>query len=69
MNSKNNPRGLSILVIASLLIFQQFASKVGNLIANSLDYGVVDEHGIFAYISVHHLYITWYRCLLRCLLS
>jgi len=55
MNSKNNPRGLSILVIASLLIFQQFASKVGNLIANSLDYGVVDEHGIFAYISVHHL--------------
>lgn len=55
INSKSNQTGLSILAIALLLIFQQFASKVGNLIANCFDYRAIDEYGIFAYVSVHHI--------------
>ena len=55
INSKSNQTGLSILAIALLLIFQQFASKVGNLIANCFDYKAIDEYGIFAYVSVHHI--------------
>ncbi len=44
-----------MVAIALLLIFQQFASKAGNLIANCFDYRAIDEYGIFAYISVHHI--------------
>lgn len=55
INSKSNKIGLGIVAIALLLIFQQFASKVGNLIANCFDYKIIDEYGIFAYVSVHHI--------------
>jgi len=55
INSKRNQTGLSIVATALLLIFQQFASKVGNLIANCFDYKAIDEYGIFAYVSVHHI--------------
>ena len=54
-SSKGNQTGLSIAVIALLLIFQQFASKVGNLVAGCFDYTVIDEYGVFAYVSVHHI--------------
>lgn len=55
INIKSNQTGLRIIAIALLLIFQQFASKAGNLIANCFDYKVIDEYGIFAYVSVHHI--------------
>ncbi|HHV99823.1 MAG TPA: CPBP family intramembrane metalloprotease [Clostridiaceae bacterium] len=55
INSKSNQTGVSIVAIALLLIFQQFASKVGNIIANCFDYKIIDEYGIFAYVSVHHI--------------
>ena len=55
INSKSNQTRLSIVAIALLLIFQQFASKVGHLIANCFDYKAIDEYGIFAYVSVHHI--------------
>lgn len=55
MNSKRNQTGLYIVSIALLLIFQQFASKVGNLVANCFNYKAIDEYGIFASISVHHI--------------
>ncbi|MFY9612594.1 MAG: CPBP family intramembrane glutamic endopeptidase [Tissierellaceae bacterium] len=55
IDSKSNQRGLSIVAIALLLIFQQFASKVGSLIANCFNYQTIDEYGIFAYVSVHHI--------------
>lgn len=55
VNRKSNQTGLSIVAIALLLIFQQFASKVGHLIANCFNYKTIDEYGIFAYISVHHI--------------
>ena len=55
MNSKSNQTGLNIVSIALLLIFQQFASKVGNLVANCFNYQAIDEYGIFASISVHHI--------------
>jgi len=54
-NRKSNRTGLSIAAIVLLLIFQQFASKVGHLIASCFDYKSIDEYGIFAYISVHHI--------------
>ena len=38
------------------IIFQQFASKVGHLIASCFDYyRAIDEYGVFAYVSVHHI--------------
>jgi len=55
INSKNNQTRLRIVATALILIFQQFASKVGNLIANCFDYKAIDEYGIFAYVSVHHI--------------
>ncbi len=55
IESKSNQTGSSILAIALLLIFQQFASKIGNLIARCFSYKAIDEYGIFAYISVHHI--------------
>jgi membrane protease YdiL (CAAX protease family) len=55
VNSKRNQTGVSIVAIALLLIFQQFASKVGHYIANCFNYKVIDEYGIFAYMSVHHV--------------
>ena len=55
INSKNNQTRLRIVATALMLIFQQFASKVGNLIANCFDYKAIDEYGIFAYVSVHHI--------------
>ncbi len=55
INSKSNQTRLSITAITLILIFQQFASKVGNLIANCFDYKAIDEYGIFAYVSVHHI--------------
>lgn len=55
INSKSNQTGSSIVAIALLLIFQQLASKIGNLIANCFSYKVIDEYGIYAYISVHHI--------------
>jgi len=38
VNRKSNQTGLSIAAAALLFIFQQFASKVGNLIANCFNY-------------------------------
>ena len=55
INSNSNQTGLSIVVIVLLFIFQQFASKVGNLIANLFNYRATDEYDIFAYVSVHHI--------------
>ena len=55
INSKSNQTWLSIVAIALLLVFQQFAGKVGHLIASCFDYKVIDEHAVFAYISVHHI--------------
>jgi membrane protease YdiL (CAAX protease family) len=55
INSKNNQTWLSIVAIALLLVFQQFASKVGHLIASCFDYKAIDEHAVFAYVSVHHI--------------
>jgi len=55
VNSKSNQTGLNITAIVLLLIFQQFASKVGHVIANCFNYKAIDEYGIYAYISVHHI--------------
>ena len=55
INCKRSQTCLSIVAITLLLIFQQFASKVGNLIANCFNYKAIDEYNIFAYISVHHI--------------
>ena len=55
VNSKSNKTRLSIVAIALLLFFQQFASKVGHVIANCFNYKAIDEYGIYAYISVHHI--------------
>ncbi|HEY8420129.1 MAG TPA: CPBP family intramembrane glutamic endopeptidase [Thermoclostridium sp.] len=52
--SKSNQTGLSIAAI-TLLIFQQLASKVGSLLADCFDHRAIDEYGIFAHVSVHHI--------------
>lgn len=53
--SKSNQKGLYVAAVALILIFQQFASKVGNLVAGCFDYKAIDEYGIFAHVSVHHI--------------
>lgn len=55
INSKNNRTGLSLVVISLLFIFQQIANKIGSFIANSFNYKAIDEYGIFANVSVHHI--------------
>jgi len=54
-NSKSSQTGLRIAAITLLLIFQQLASKVGNLIADCFDYRAIDGYDIFAHVSVHHI--------------
>ncbi|HPT78129.1 MAG TPA: CPBP family intramembrane metalloprotease [Candidatus Atribacteria bacterium] len=54
-NGRCNKTGLSIAVITLLLIYQQFASKVGSLVAESFDYKAIDEYGIYANVSLHHI--------------
>ncbi len=53
--SKFNKPCLSVFIVCLLLVFQQFSSKAGNLIANNFTYSAIDEYGIFAKISVHHI--------------
>ena len=54
-NSKINRTWLGITVIFLLFIFQQFASKIGSLVADSFNYSTIDEYDVFARISVHHI--------------
>ncbi len=39
----------------ALLITQQLASRLGNVVANELSYASIDPYGIFARVSVHHV--------------
>jgi membrane protease YdiL (CAAX protease family) len=38
-----------------LLVFQQFASKIGGFIADSFSYNQIDEFDIFAWNFIHHI--------------
>lgn len=44
-----------IIVIISIFIIQQLASKFGESIANFFNYSTIDSHSVFAWISVHHI--------------
>ena len=54
VNSKSNKTRLSIVAIALLLFFQQFASKVGHVIANCFNYKLNFPTTIVA-VSYTHL--------------
>ena len=45
----------SLMIVIGLFIFQQMASRLGRVIANIFSYESIDEFGIFAWISVHHI--------------
>ena len=45
----------NVVTVLFLLLFQQLASATGRFIANKFTYDKIDEHGLFAWISVHHI--------------
>lgn len=45
----------STAIIICLFVFQQSASKIGSLVAGIFNYNSIDEYGLFAKISVHHI--------------
>lgn len=55
--------------ILLLLIFQQLASKIGGAVANLFKYNSVDQYGIFAWISVHHIVQMCFALLVVVILS
>ena len=54
-NKKRNGIFHPVATVLFLLLFQQSASAVGRLVANRFTYDKIDEHGLFAWISVHHI--------------
>jgi len=54
-NKKHNTIFHNIATVLLLLIFQQSASAAGRFVANRFTYDKIDEYGIFAWISVHHI--------------
>lgn len=44
-----------VFSVLGIFVFQQFASKVGALGADSLDYRSIDPDGAFMAVSVHHI--------------
>jgi len=47
-----------VLAILGIFAFQQFASKVGAIIADPIDYGVIDPDRAFMANCVHHVIQT-----------
>ena len=45
----------NVVTVLFLLFFQQLASATGRFVANKFTYDKIDEHGLFAWISVHHV--------------
>lgn len=54
-NNKINRTWLGITVLFLIFIFQQCASKLGGLVADSFNYSTIDDYNIFAWITVHHI--------------
>lgn len=67
-NSKINRGRLSVIIFL-LFVFQQFASKIGGLVADSFNYSIIDEYGIFARVSVHHIVQGFLALLIIIILS
>ena len=43
------------LITLFIFIFQEFASRTGSFIANPYTYSSLDKHGVFVFISIHHI--------------
>jgi len=54
-DKKQNGVFYNVIVILSLLIFQQSASAVGRFVANIFTHDQRAEYGIFTWISIHHI--------------
>ena len=54
-NIKQNGIFHSITTVIPLLLFQQSAPGVGRFVANQFVFDTIDEYGLFAWISVHHI--------------
>jgi len=54
-NEKSNSIFRNTTIVLFLLLFQQLASAAGRIIANRFTFERIDEHGLFAWISVHHI--------------
>ena len=54
-NKKQNGIFHNIVTVVFLLLFQQFASTAGRFVANKFTYNKIDEYGLFAWVSVHHI--------------
>ncbi|MCL1964538.1 MAG: CPBP family intramembrane metalloprotease [Firmicutes bacterium] len=55
MEQKQKGIFYNLVIVLLLLIFQQLASAVGRFVANAFTYNWIDQDGIFAWISVHHI--------------
>ena len=54
-NEKRNDIVHTITMVLLLLLFQQAASGLGRFVANRFTYNRIDEHGLFAWVSIHHI--------------
>lgn len=52
---KERGAGAAAVVVLLVFVFQQIASKAGGFVADCFDYSAIDECGVFAWISVHHV--------------
>jgi len=55
MKNKKRNGIFYIAIVLLLLLFQQSASGLGRFIANRFTYNRIDEYGLFAWASVHHV--------------
>ena len=54
-NEKRNDIFFNIIIILLLLLFQQLAPATGRFVASIFTFATIDEYGVFAWISVHHI--------------
>ena len=55
MENKKRNGIFQTATVLLLLFFQQSASAAGRFVANRFTYDRIDEYGLFAWISVHHI--------------
>ena len=55
MKSRKTSKIWCIIIVISIFVIQELASKFGGVIANIFNYSSIDKDSVFAWISVHHI--------------